>query len=130
MKLQGANSDDARVRGFLADSLALWCVAGEVESGEPPVVAVIRAGSGAVVRVERASLQDTGFRWFVHSRIAGGSSEDVGSERSRPCASMVGVLKAMRIALDVDRGSAVRIAPSPEGPPPLRSGEGTMRGQQ
>ena len=124
MKLQPANSDDARVRDFLADSLALWRVAGEVECGEPPVVAVIRAGNGAVVRVERASLQETGFRWFVHSRTAGGSSEGVSSERSRPCASIVGVLKAIGGALDVDRGSAVRIAPSPEGVPPLRSGGG------
>ena len=127
---EGAKPDDVTVRRFLADSLALWCVAGEVESGEPPVVAVIRAGNGAVVRVERASLQDTGFRWFVHSRTAGESPEGVSGERSRPCGSMVGVLKAMRVALDVDRGSAVRIAPSPEGPPPLRSGGGPGWGQQ
>ena len=108
---QHASADDVKVRDFLADSLALWRVAGAVEAGEPPIVAVIRASTGAVVRVERASVQDTGFRWFVHSRGASESPAAPCEERSRPCASMVGLLNAVRGALGVDRGSAVRIAP-------------------
>ena len=69
---------DTRVRAFLADSLDLWRVAGEIEPGQSPVVAVIRAETGTVVRVERTSVQDTGFRWFVHSRSA---SAETGAER-------------------------------------------------
>jgi hypothetical protein len=34
-------------------------------------------------------------------------------ERSRPCASLVGLLNALRGALDVERGNAVRIAAAP-----------------
>ena len=107
---------DSGMRAFLADSLALWRVAGEIEAGQAPVVAIIRTDSGAVVRVERTAVQKTGFRWFVHSR----AGDAAPGERSRPCGSLVGLLNAIRSALGVDRGTAVRIAPAPEERPPLR----------
>ena len=103
--VHSAHGNDARVRDFLADSLALWRVAGTVEAGELPVVAVIRAGDGAIVRIERPE-QDMPFRWLVLAGAAGAS-------RTRPCASLVGLLNAVRHALGVDRGGAVRIAPAP-----------------
>ena len=98
--------DDAhRVRELLADSLALWRVAGTVVAGDAPVVAVIRAADGAVVRIERPVEVDMPFRWLVRSTD--------NADRARPCASLVGLLNAVRSALNVDRGGAVRIAPAP-----------------
>ena len=100
-----AHDNDVRVREFLADSLALWRVAGTVEAGEPPVVAVIRAGAGAIICVERPLQEDMPFRWLVRAR-------GPGTEHARPCASLVGLLNAIRRALGVERGAAVRIAPA------------------
>ena len=114
----GGADGSARVREFFVDSLALWNVAGSVEAGAAPVVAVIRADAGGTVWVERAA-DDAPWRWFVRWRDA-----DMREERSRPCASLVGLLNAVRGALGVERGNAVRIAPSPEStaPPAARSG--------
>jgi hypothetical protein len=100
--------DGVRVRGFLADSLALWKVAGSVEAGASPVVAVIRVSGSATVWVERPVGFDLPFRWFVRWRSPG-----MHEERSRPCASLVGMLNTVRGALGVVSGSAVRIAPAP-----------------
>jgi hypothetical protein len=91
------------VRAFLADSLALWRVAGTVAAGEPPTVAVIRTEAGAIVSVERLVGADIPFRWIVRTG---------GSERARPCASLVGLLNGLRNALGVERGNALRIAPA------------------
>ena len=93
--------NDDRIREFLKDSLALWRVGGRVEAGEAPVVAMIRADNGTTVRVERRSAP---FRWLVHA------------ERPRPCTSIAGVLNALRSALDVERGSAIRVTPAPPQP--------------
>jgi len=88
--------NDDRIRELLSDSLALWRVAGSVEAGDAPMVAVIRASDGTVLRVERKSPP---FRWIVHA------------ERPRPCASIGGVLNALRSALGVARGDALRVTP-------------------
>ena len=104
-----------RVRGFLADSLALWRVDGTVEAGTLPVVAVIHASEGTTVWIERPARVDDPRRWFVRWR-----SPDMRDARERPCASLVGLLNAVRGALGVERGSAVRIAASPRELPPLR----------
>ena len=97
---------DDVLREFIVDSLALWRVAGSVEAGDAPAVAVIRAAGGAIVRIERPAAVDVPYRWLVRSANSG-------AERARPCASLVGLLNALRSALDVDCGSAVRIAPAP-----------------
>jgi hypothetical protein len=106
--------DDSRVRSFLADSLALWRVAGTVEAGEDPVVAVVRADDGAIVWVERPAGQELPCRWLVRWRSAGEAPGAPRETRPRPCASLVGMLGAVRGALGVNRGSAVRIAPAPD----------------
>jgi hypothetical protein len=106
-------ADDGRVRDFLADSLALWRVAGTVEAGETPTVIVIRTGDGAIVRVERPAREDMPFRWLVRSG-------DASTGSARPCASLLGLLNALRNAFGVERGGAVRIAPAPSAFPPLR----------
>ncbi len=111
----GGADGSARVREFLADSLALWNVAGRVEAGAAPVVAVIRADAGGTVWVERPA-DDAPWRWFVRWQGAG-----MRDERSRPCASLVGLLNAVRGALGVERGNAVRIAPAPESAAPSSS---------
>lgn len=86
---------------FLSDTLDLWRVAGTVEAGDAPVVAIVRTLDGAEISIERATPP---FRWIVRS------------ERPRPCASLVGLLNALRAALGVERGSAVRVAPAPAEP--------------
>ena len=97
---------------FLADSLALWHVVGAVEAGTLPVVAAIRAGDCRVY-VERDTDDAAPWRWFVRWR-----DSDMREERSRPCASLTGMLKAVRRALNVERGNAVRVVANTAPPPP------------
>ena len=111
--LPAAGDEAERLRAFLADSLELWHVAGTVQAGEAPVVAEIRTTSGALVWVERAG-DDTPFRWFARWRGAGDAPGGVRELRPRACGSLVGLLAAVRDALGVERGSAVRIVPAPE----------------
>ena len=92
---------DERIREFLTDSLALWGVEGTIESGEAPVVALVRATDGTTIRIERKAAP---FRWLVLA------------ERPRPCASFAGVLNALRGALGVERGSPIRVTPAPPQP--------------
>ena len=108
--------DDGQIRDFLADSLALWRVAGSVEGGDGPVVAVVRADDGAIVWIERPSGQELPCRWLVRWRGAGEAAGGPRERRPRACASIVGMLGAIRGALGVNRGSAVRIAPVGGGP--------------
>src|SRR5262245_41746176 len=95
---------------FLADTLALWGVVGEVHAGQGDVLAEIRAGGGASVWVETAP-DDAPFRWQVRWRAAGEAPGGIREQRPRACSSLVGVLAAMREALNIERGSAVRIVP-------------------
>ena len=111
--LPAAQDEAERLRAFLADSLELWQVAGTVKAGRAPVVAEIRAENGAMVWVERAG-DDTPFRWFARWRSAGDAPGGVRELRPRACGSLVGLLAAVRDALGVERGSAVRIVPAPE----------------
>ncbi len=86
---------------------------GTVQAGQAPVVAEIRAASGALVWVERAG-EDTPFRWLARWRSAGDAPGGVRELRPRACSSLVGLLGAVRDALGVERGAAVRIVPAPE----------------
>ncbi len=95
--------DHARVREFLADSLAVWAVDGVVEAGTQPVAATIRARD-CVVWIEHPAGEDAPWRWFVRWRSA-----DMCEERSRPCTSVVGLLSAVRAALNVERGNSLRV---------------------
>ena len=104
--------DDASLRAFLDDSLALWQVGGTVQAGMAPVVVEIHAASGALVWVERAA-DDTPFKWFARWRVAGEGPGGVRELRPRACSSLVGLLAAVRDALGVERGSAVRVVAAP-----------------
>ena len=106
-------TQEERLRAFLVESLALWQVGGTVQAGGAPVVAEIRASSGAIVWIERAA-DDTPFRWLARWRGAGEAPGGVRELRPRACGSLVGLLAAVRYALGVERGSAVRIVPAPE----------------
>jgi len=88
---------NANVVSFLADSLALWQVEGTVTAGALPVVAVIRAGDCTVWVEQNAD-------YAVPWRDAG-----MHEERSRPAASLTGMLNAARRALNVERGNALRV---------------------
>ena len=102
-------SSDETLRGFLADSLELWRLEALVEAGTAPAVAEIHARDGTIVSIERIPEGTIPFRWTVSRRASGAATR----ERARPCGSLVGVLSAMRAALGVDRGTPLRIAPSP-----------------
>lgn len=101
---------DVRVREFLAETLSLWRVEGAVETGVAPVVAIVRLQEGATMWIERAGASEAPFRWWVRSRRRDDHSTDTRALRAKPCASIAGVLGAMRIAFGVDRGRAIRIA--------------------
>ena len=101
-----------RIVALLSESLALWGVDGSVDTGDAPVVAIIRARSGAIVWVERPPADDAMFRWAVRWRAA--EERDVGARelRPRPCTSITSLLEVIRMALRVDRGSPIRITPA------------------
>ena len=105
--------DPNHLRAFLEDSLALWCVDATVESGQAPAIAVIRAANGTIVWVEPAR-PEMPFRWVVRWHSASNPSSGAHAPRPRPCGSLVGLLNAVRKALGVERGSALRIAPAPD----------------
>jgi hypothetical protein len=99
---------------FLKETLELWGVAGSVEAGEAPLVAMIRSESGTMLWIERPPRDEAQFRWAVRWRRAGDTPGSPREVRPRMCGSLVGVLGAMRDALNVDRGTPLRIAPAPE----------------
>ena len=98
---------------FLAESLALWRVDAAVEDGELPVIAVIRVTDGTIVWIERPEDDHTSVRWRVRVRPAGVAPGGAREQRPRPCASIAGMLKALRSALGVDRGKPVRVVSAP-----------------
>ena len=97
MSLRGAaatkQTRDARLAELLRDSLALWQVQGTVEQRDDAFV----VHAGVDVTVQRTD--DGPFRW----RVTYG-------QRKRPCGSVIGVLSALRGALNVERGAPLRIA--------------------
>jgi hypothetical protein len=104
--------NDDRLRAFLADTLALWRVEGTVEAGDGRVVAVILTQEGTTVWIERAA-EGMPVRWLARTRPAGEAPDSARKPRPRACASVVGLFNALRAALGVERGNALRIAPPP-----------------
>ena len=101
-------TDDARVVEFLADTVELWGVKATVKPGNAPAVAVVCVDDAVVAWVDRASGTDRTFRWLV--RLPVDSLSERATARLRPCTSLVGLLNALRLVLNVDRGSPVRVA--------------------
>ena len=93
---------DERLRAFLAETLVLWQVDATLASIDAPGVALIRTSAGTTLRIERVP-QPAPFRWIVRTVEAAARGE-------RPCASLVGLLNALRRALGVELGSPIRIA--------------------
>ena len=105
-------SHDTLLMDFLAYSLVLWGIDGTVQPGTGSMAAEIRRSDGAWIAIERAPA-DSPFRWLVRWRKAGEPPGGVRELRPRACGSLTGLLAAMREALNVERGSAVRIVPAP-----------------
>jgi G3E family GTPase len=97
---------------FLTDTLALWRIEGTVDAQQAPGVAVIRTTSGPVVWIERPD-PGTPFRWLVRRRAARVAPGAAREQRPRACASLVGLLAALRSALGVECGAALRVAAQP-----------------
>jgi hypothetical protein len=96
---------------FLRETFAMWRVEVTVERGQAPLVATMRGQNGTIASVERCSDPDFPFRWLVRWRKCDQTTPAPREVRPRSCASLVGVLSALRSAFDVERGSAIRIAP-------------------
>ena len=91
---QAAQSRDARLKDLLCETLQLWRVPGTVETRDGSFIV---NANGLAISIRRA---DEGpFRWLVTY-----------GQRKRPSSSVLGVLNALRVALDVDRGAPHRIA--------------------
>ena len=102
--------DSARARLLLSDSLTVWRVRGGVDAGEHPVIAVIHAEDGTEVRVESAAVAETPIRWWVRWQPPGAATS-----RSRPCTSIVMLLRTVRGALGAENGNKLRLAPASDG---------------
>lgn len=102
-----------RFTTFITESLALWEVASTVEGGRYPVIATIRTDNGTLLWIERPADENDPVRWLVRMRPAGEAPGGAREQRPRSCASIVGVLKALRVALGVNRGEAVRVVSAP-----------------
>jgi G3E family GTPase len=96
-------------RSVLTETLALWNVCGSVDTDDDS--AVIRVGDGTVIWIEPAPAA-LPFRWNARWRTAGEPPGSARETRPRRCASFVGVLAAIRAALGIDRGAALRVAPA------------------
>jgi len=102
--------DSMRLARFLQDTIGLWQLDGTVRADLVSGAVVVQGPQDAIATVERAPSDDP-FRWYVRWRADGSSAT---AARVRPCGSLVGVLAALRRAFDVERGSAIRIAPQPD----------------
>lgn len=111
--LQAIILKDVRLEAFLAECLVLWGVAGTVEGGNDSVAAVVHAKDGTILWIERLIAEDPAANWLVRVRPVDAAPGSAREQRPRRCGSLVGVLKALRTALGVDRGSALRIVPPP-----------------
>lgn len=103
-----AGVDPKRLRAFLADTLLLWQIDGEVVATEPPCVAEVITADGTRIWIEPAP-PGIPFRWLARWRNADAANGTGRESIPRPCSSLVGVLSAMRLALNVERGSPIRV---------------------
>jgi G3E family GTPase len=106
-----AGNKDDLLRDFLSATLASWKVAAVVERGSDPCVASIHAADGIALSIERAA-DAAPFRWVLRSRVPGAPSSVAEVPRSRPCASVAGLLNALRGIFGIVRGAPVRVAPA------------------
>ena len=79
---------------LLRETLELWRVPGTVETRDDSILVNANDLAISIKRTE-----DGPFRWLVTY-----------GQRKRPSSSVLGVLNALRVALDVDRGAPLRIA--------------------
>lgn len=107
-----ATLDLEQLRTMLSDTLAMWDISGAVAVGEPPTVAIVITADGRVVSVEASCDPERPFRWIVSWYEASDSAGAPRRQLQRGCASLVGMLSALRAAFSVQPGGSVRIASS------------------
>jgi hypothetical protein len=86
------------LRDLLADSLALWGVAGRVRTRDEGVE--VEVPGAPVLRVVPAAPGMRPIRWWVEREGAG---------RRRPCGSVLGLLRTLRNALGVPGAAPGRL---------------------
>jgi G3E family GTPase len=108
------------LRDLIVESLRLWGIPAEVaiDGG----TATIRSDH-AFVRIEPAG-DEVPFRWLVRWRLPHEAAPGARERHPRACASVAGVLTALRSAFGIEGGAAVRVAAAvrPSTPLPPRSG--------
>jgi hypothetical protein len=82
------------LRALIADSLALWGVAGRVDIADTGVRITV---GDQVLHVAQAAPEDAPMRWWLISET-----------RRRPAASMLGLLRSLRYALGATSAEPVR----------------------
>ena len=84
------------LRDLLADALALWGVPGRVAVAGAGVA--LRAPDGTALRVFPAAAADRPIRWWLEK-----------PGQTRPCTSVVGLLRTLRNAVGAGDGEARRL---------------------
>jgi hypothetical protein len=103
--------DLERLQALLDDSLAMWNVPAVVGVDESLFVAIVITTDGRRASVEACCDPSTPFRWIVRWCDANGAADAApGGQFHRGCASLVGVLSALRGVFEVHLGDPVRIA--------------------
>jgi G3E family GTPase len=101
---------------LLEHTLRLWGVEGTVETG----------GAAVAIRSERALAwieaagDDLPFRWLVRWRLAHEAAPGARERHPRACASVGGVLTALRGVFGIEGGAALRVAAANPGSDPNR----------
>ncbi len=82
------------LRALIADSLILWGVAGRVDIAD---VGIIITADGLVLHVAPALPEEAPMRWWL-----------ISDTRRRPAASMLGLLRSLRYALNATSAEPAR----------------------
>jgi hypothetical protein len=82
------------LRGLIADSLTLWGVAGRVDIAD---VGIRITAADLVLHVAQALPEEAPMRWWLISEA-----------RRRPAASMLGLLRSLRYALNATSAEPAR----------------------
>ncbi len=93
----------AALGALLAESFRLWGVEARVGAGQDAGELVVE-GAGQRLRIRRDPGNDL-IGWWIARTTAG----PLGTGPERPCTSVLGVLKAVRAALDGEAGPAARL---------------------
>ena len=92
---------------LLRESLIIWRTAGEVRAGPTPTIAIVCPIAGNKIYIDMANCDEAPVRWWVRW-----DDQQATRPRTRPCTSIVGLLRAVRNALGVSPGLRAAVIPN------------------